>query len=96
MSLVQTITPISLSQSYLDDKSLGVKAKFNNKAWDISSEPGNYYNIEVSPNNKYVIAHKGPSIYLFTTEGKFLKKLGEGIATGWHQNSEYIVGFTII
>ncbi|NQY06104.1 MAG: hypothetical protein HRT68_07955 [Flavobacteriaceae bacterium] len=78
---------------YLDNKTLAVKAKYDNKVWDISKEPGNYYNIEVAPNNQYLIAHKGPSIYLFTTEGKFLRKLGEGIATGWHPNSQYIIGF---
>lgn len=78
---------------YLDQKTLAVKAKFNNTEWTISTEKGNYYNIEVSPDNKYIIAHKGSFIYLFTTAGKFIKKLGKGIATSWHSNSKHIIGF---
>lgn len=78
---------------FLDQKSLAVKAKFQNKEWNISTEKGNYYNLEVSPNNKYIIAHKGSFIYLFTTSGTFIKKLGKGIATGWHEDSQNIVGF---
>ena len=78
---------------YLDQKTLAVKAKFKNTEWTISTEKGNYYNIEVSPNNKYIIAHKGSFIYLFTTSGEFIKKLGKGIATSWHSNSKYIIGF---
>ncbi|WP_375238149.1 hypothetical protein [Aurantibacter sp.] len=78
---------------YLDQKTLAVKAKFKSKEWTISSEKGNYYNIEVSPNNKYIIAHKGAFIYLFTTSGEFIRKLGKGIATAWHSNSKQIIGF---
>lgn len=89
------IKALSVSDTvyYLDRKTLGVKAIYENHTWDISSEKGNYYNIEVSPNNKYLIAHKGSFIYLFTTKGEFIKKLGKGIATSWHPNSKYIIGF---
>lgn len=78
---------------YLDKKSLAVKAKYKNDVWSISTEKGNYYNIEVSPNNKFLIAHKGSFIYLFTTKGQFIKKLGKGIATNWHPDSKHIIGF---
>jgi hypothetical protein len=90
-----TLKALKISDTiyYLDDKTLAVKAKFKNTEWPISSEKGNYYNIEVSPNNKYIIAHKGSFIYLFTTSGEFIKKLGKGIATSWHPNSKQIIGF---
>lgn len=78
---------------YLDAKTLAVKAKYKDREWGISQEPGNYYNVEISPNNKFIVAHKGASVFLFSSSGVFIKKLGTGIATSWHRNSQALIGF---
>ena len=77
----------------IDQKTLGVYAKYNGKKWSITKEKGNYYKTLVSPNNKYIVAHKGAYVLLFNTSGKFIKNLGKGIATQWLQNSKELIGF---
>lgn len=80
---------------YIDNKTLAVKAKYNNKEWSFSLEnrKGNYYKILISPNNKYLAVHFNTDVLLFSTNGKFIRNLGTGTATDWSPNSDYLIGF---
>ncbi|MCT4580313.1 MAG: hypothetical protein N4A35_02765 [Flavobacteriales bacterium] len=80
---------------YIDSKTLAVKAKYDNKEWNISdkNKSGNYYNILTSPNNKYLAIHFNTDVLLFSTNGEFISNLGTGIATDWSPDSDYLIGF---
>ena len=78
---------------YLDEKTLEVKAQYENLQWNISTKPGNYYKLLISPDNKYLVAHEGADILLFKTNGEFIRVLGRGIATDWNPNSKQLIGF---
>ena len=78
---------------YLDTKTLAVKAMYKDQKWDISTQPGNYYKLLISPNNKYIAAHLSANVMLFKTDGTFVKDLGRGIATDWSPDSKKLIGF---
>lgn len=84
---------ISDTTYYLDTKTLAVKAMYENKKWNISTQEGNYYKLLISPDNKYIAAHLSANVMLFSTNGTFIKDLGRGIATDWSPDSKKLIGF---
>jgi len=80
---------------FIDNKTLEVKGSIDGKEWNISksNNKGNYYKILISPDNKYLVAHESAFIYLFKTNGEFVRTLGRGIATDWNPNGKQLIGF---
>lgn len=79
---------------FLDKKTLDVKARYNDKEWIVikNNETG-FYMTSVSPNGKYIATHQGSKILLYGINGKFIREIGNGIASDWSPNSKYLIGF---
>lgn len=78
---------------YLDQKTLNIKAKYNNNEWNFGNTNQKYYNLMVSPNGKYLAANKGSEIVLINLEKNSETSLGKGLHTSWHNTSTYLIGF---
>lgn len=80
---------------FIDKKTLEVKGQYNDDVWNISdsNKKGNYYNILISPNNKYLAVHYNTDVLLFSTNGEFIRNLGAGTATDWSPDSDFLIGF---
>lgn len=60
----------------------------------ITSKPALYYNVLISPNRKWAVAHLRSEIYLFDTEHKKDSiRVGTGIASSWSPDGKYLFYF---
>ncbi|WP_405205554.1 hypothetical protein [Aquimarina sp. LLG6339-5] len=81
---------------YINQETLKLEAKkgIDGKPWVISKEKGQYYHPVVSPDQKSVIVHDGPMMYLYSIyNNQKRKELGVGIASGWLPNNEGVITF---
>lgn len=78
---------------YLDQKSLSIKAKYENNEWNFGKEKQRYYNLLASPNGKYLAANNGSGIVLIDLKTNTESILGKGLHTSWHPSGNYLIGF---
>ncbi|MHA7058307.1 TolB family protein [Aquimarina sp. M1] len=81
---------------YINQKTLKLEARegIQGKPWVISKEDGQFYHPIVSPDQKSVIVHDGPTIYLYSIyESQERKELGFGIASSWLPDSKGVITF---
>lgn len=81
---------------YINLETLQLEAKHgsNGKPWIITKENGQYYHPIISPDQKYVVVHEGPGMYLYAINGKEKRKyLGHGLASSWLPDSSGVVTF---
>ncbi|CAM1344977.1 TolB family protein [Tenacibaculum amylolyticum] len=81
---------------YINLETLQLEAKYgtHGKPWVITKEGGQYYHPIVAPNQKYVVVHEGPGMYLYAIDGKEKRKyLGNGLASAWLPDSSGVVTF---
>lgn len=78
---------------YLDQKSLSIKAKYQNNEWNFGNEKQRYYNLLASPNGRYLAANNGSEIVLIDLKTNTESILGKGLHTSWHPLGNYLIGF---
>ncbi|SEL78485.1 WD40-like Beta Propeller Repeat [Aquimarina amphilecti] len=81
---------------YINLQTLKLEAKegINGKPWVITKEEGQYYHPIVSPDQKQVVVHEGPNIYLYPIYKKQERiSLGYGLASSWLPNNNGVITF---
>ncbi len=81
---------------YTDPYSLMIMAERKSEAapWAITKGDGQFYSPILSHDQKKVIVHEGPNVYVYHTDGSgMIADLGMGIATSWSKDDQYVIGF---
>ncbi len=81
---------------YINQETLKLEAKegINEKPWVITKEEGQYYHPIVSPDQKMVVVHEGPTMFLYPIyKNEKRKELGNGLASGWFPDNSGIITF---
>lgn len=81
---------------YVDLKKKQVILSNTNQSFqkEITSSPALYYNVLISPDKKWIVAHLRSEIILFSSKSKGDSiKVGTGIASSWSPDSKYLFYF---
>ena len=64
------------------------------KSWIVTNGEGQFYSATLSHDGKKVAVHEGSNLFVYNIDGSgVIAKLGEGIATSWSKNDNYLLGF---
>lgn len=72
-----------------------VEATDGVKTWDVTTEPGAYYDCVISPDSTKVLIHKNDgNMYVYALDGSgLIANLGHGLCQCWTPDSQYLVYF---
>ncbi|WP_299184643.1 hypothetical protein [uncultured Aquimarina sp.] len=81
---------------YINLQTLKLEAKegIDGKPWVITKEAGQYYHPIVSPNQKQVVVHEGPNMYIYSIyKTQKRTSLGYGLASSWLPDNSGVITF---
>ncbi len=81
---------------YTNTKTLQIEAHTLDKArkWNITNQPGQFYEAILSPDKKSVVVHEGNEMFIYATDGSGqTRSLGNGIATSWSPDGKHLLFF---
>lgn len=81
---------------YINLETLKLEAKRGQDGtpWVVTPEDGQFYQPILSPDERSVVVHEGPRMYLYSIEGNGPRKdLGIGLATSWQPDGRGVLTF---